>query len=218
MASGETKPIGRPRSPGRPRLYQPDDERDRILAGALEVLRRSDGGEVTVADILHEAGLSTRAFYRHFETKEDVIRSLYERDAESFGAHLRRRVEITPDPDQALAIWVYEMLGLAYDRRRAERVTALSSPAVLRVVAGTRAEQLGTDLLVEPLRSVLADGLATGWFPDARPDRDSQTIWAITTEAVSWARSGRLKLSRKEAAGHVLRFSRAALKGFRETA
>src|SRR6201995_4437824 len=95
-----------PRPPGRPRLYEPDEERDRILRATLEVLRRGEEG--TIADILEKARLSTRAFYRHFETKEDVIRSLYERDAESFGAHLWRRVESSADPGEGLATWVNE--------------------------------------------------------------------------------------------------------------
>src|ERR1700678_2007546 len=153
MVSGESPDATAPRTPGRPRLHEPDAERDLILIAALEVLRRNDGEEATVADILQEAALSTRAFYRHFETKEDVIRALYERDAESFGAHLRRRVAAAPDPDEALAVWVNEMLGLAYDRRRAERMSALSSLMVHRVVAGTRAQRLGTDMLTEPLRT-----------------------------------------------------------------
>ena len=76
---------------------------DRILVAALEVLRRHEGEEATVADILQEAGLSTRAFYRHFGTKEDVVRALYERDARSFGGHLLRRVEAAGDPEEALA-------------------------------------------------------------------------------------------------------------------
>ncbi len=211
MAPGVPPDAGVPRSPGRPRLYEPDAERDLILVAALEVLRRHEGEEATVADILLQAGLSTRAFYRHFETKEDVIRCLYERDAESFGAHLRRRVEAAPDPGEALAVWINEMLGLAYDRRRAERVSALSSPMVLRVVAGTRAQQLGTDLLVLPLRSVLEKGVASGWFSHVQPELDIRTIRAITWEAITWARTGEVKLSRREAADHVLRFSRAAL-------
>ena len=82
MATGDQLPAGPARSPGRPRLHEPDAERDLILMAALEVLRRNAGEEATVADILEEAGLSTRAFYRHFETKEDVIRSLFERDAD----------------------------------------------------------------------------------------------------------------------------------------
>src|ERR1700677_628475 len=145
MVSGESPDATAPRTPGRPRLHEPDAERDLILMAALEVLRRNDGEEATVAGILQEAGLSTRAFYRHFQTKEDVIRALYERDAESFGAHLRRRVEAAATAAEALAPWVNEMLGLAYGRRRAERVSALSSAMVFRVVAGTRTQQMGSD-------------------------------------------------------------------------
>jgi AcrR family transcriptional regulator len=200
-----------PRPPGRPRLYEPDEERDRILAGTLEVLRRNDGEEATVADILTESGLSTRAFYRHFETKEDVVRALYQQDAESFGGHLRSRVEAAGDPDQALGTWVMEMLGLGYDRRRAERRSALSSPMVARVVAGSQALQLGADVLVAPLKTVLEDGLAAGLFPDARPELDVRSIRAMTMEAVTWANTGIVRLSRREAADHVLRFSCAAL-------
>jgi AcrR family transcriptional regulator len=215
MAVGaEPGTAGTTRSPGRPRLYEPDAERDRILAATLEVLRRNSGQEATVADILEEAGLSTRAFYRHFEAKEDVVRALYKRDAELFSAHLQRRIDAAENANDALAVWVYEVLGLAYDRRRAERVSALQSVMVARAVSGSREQQLGTDLMEQPLRSVLEDGLAQGVFPDARPGLDSRTIRAITWEAVSWARTGALRLSRREAADHVLRFSRAAIGAF----
>jgi AcrR family transcriptional regulator len=181
------------------------------LAALLEVLRRNGGQDATVADILDEAGLSTRAFYRHFETKEDAIRDLYRRDAESFSAHLWRQIDAANDPRDALEVWVNEILGLAYDRRRAERVSAMRSPIVARIVAGTREEQLGTDLLEQPLRSVLESGLAQGLFPLARPELDIRTIRAIAFEAISWARTGVVKLSRREALEHILRFSRAAL-------
>jgi hypothetical protein len=120
-------------------------------------------------------------------------------------------VAAAADFESALSTWVYEMLGLAYDRRRAERVSALSSPMVLRVVAGTRAQQLGNELLIEPLRHVLEQGRAAGCFPLAQPELDTRTIRAVTGEAISWASSGFVKLSRREASEYVLRFSRSAL-------
>ena len=200
-----------PRSPGRPRLYEPGEERDRILKATLQVLRRNGGEEATVTDILAEAGLSTRSFYRHFETKEDVIRALYERDAVSFGAHLGRRVEATSGPLEALSAWVTEMLGMAYDRRRAERRLALSSLVVMRAVTGTRAQRVGLDVLMSPLRPVLEEGLRTGVFPRARPELDVHAIRALTMEAVSGANTGAMRLTRQEAADYVLSFCEGAL-------
>jgi hypothetical protein len=52
MVSGELPEAAAARSPGRPRLYEPDAERDLILAAALDVLRRNQGEEATVGDIL----------------------------------------------------------------------------------------------------------------------------------------------------------------------
>jgi len=192
-------------------MYEPGAERDRILTAALEVLRRHNGEEATVADILQEAGLSTRAFYRHFETKEDVIRALYERDAKSFGRHLRSRVDAAGDPQEALEVWVNETLGLGYDRRRSERVSALGSPMVLRVMAGYPSASIGVDELVEPLREVLHAGRAAGVFPSALPDVDSFAIRALALEVVGWTRSGNPHLTRRQALELVLRFSRGAL-------
>lgn len=201
------------RSPGRPRLYEPEDERNRILAATLEVLRRNAGEEATVADILQQAQLSTRAFYRHFETKEDAVRALYERDAEAFAAGLRRQVEAAVNPPAALEAWIHEVLGLAFDRRRAERVSALDSPMARRIVAGTEIQARGNRLYVEPLLDVLEQGRATGDFPAASPDRDVHTIRAITWETIDWVRAGTFRLTRREALDHVLRFSLAALRG-----
>jgi len=180
------------------------------------VLQRSGGEEATVADILDESGLSTRAFYRHFETKEDVIRALYRRDSESFGKHLRRRIAGAP-PRKGLELWMNEALGLAYDRRRAERVSALSSPMVQRVVAGSEEQRLGLGMLMQPLRDVIVAGLANGDFPAAQPDRDVLTIGAMAFDVVAWARTGRMTLTRRQAVDHLLRFALPALEGPKET-
>ena len=53
----------RPRAlPGRPRRYGPDEELRLLFDAAIEVMRRNEYGEVTVAEILTEAGVSTRSF------------------------------------------------------------------------------------------------------------------------------------------------------------
>ncbi len=52
-------------SAGRPRRFEPADELRRLFDAALVVMQRNGYADVAVADILAEAGLSTRSFYRH---------------------------------------------------------------------------------------------------------------------------------------------------------
>jgi AcrR family transcriptional regulator len=164
-----------------------------------------------VAEILSKAGLSTRAFYRHFGTKEDVIRALYQRDATSFGGQLATRVASAADPVEALRAWVDGMLGLAYDRRRADRMSALGSPMVARVIAGSAVEDLGVSVLLDPLLSILEAGAGDGSFPDADAGRDVHVISAITWDAIGRARSDLGAEPREEALERILRFSRRGL-------
>ena len=87
----------------------------------------------------------------------------------------------------------------------------MSSPVVARVVAGTATERLGAESLVAPLRSVLEEGLRSGWFPDAQVGLDVHTIRAIAMEVIGWAGTEGIRLTRRKAADHILRFSLAAL-------
>ena len=50
-----------------------EDEVERLLDAALQVMRERDTANPSVTDILTVSGLSTSAFYRHFPTKDDLL-------------------------------------------------------------------------------------------------------------------------------------------------
>jgi AcrR family transcriptional regulator len=52
--------------------------RTRILRGAAEAFGRLGYGATAVEAILAEAGVSRRTFYKHFRSKEDVLRVLFD--------------------------------------------------------------------------------------------------------------------------------------------
>lgn len=166
-----------------------------------------------MAEILNQSGLSTRAFYRHFQTKEDVIRELYRRDVHEFCTQLGERVEAGASPEDGIRIWAYEILGLAYDERWSERVSTFSSPVVQRVILGSDEQSECWVLLAAPLERVLETGLASGVFPAARPAVDIFPIRAMALEAVARARTRADVPSRREACEHILRFALPALRG-----
>ena len=64
----------------------------------------NDYASATVQDILDEAGLSTRAFYRHFGSKDDLFHALFRREAELVaerGEHVALGDEAHVDHDLA---------------------------------------------------------------------------------------------------------------------
>ncbi|MGA7416454.1 MAG: helix-turn-helix domain-containing protein [Acidimicrobiales bacterium] len=68
---------------GRPRRFEEADELRLLLDAGLVVMERNGYQDAAVADILAEADLSTRSFYRHFESKDQLLCALYRREAEA---------------------------------------------------------------------------------------------------------------------------------------
>jgi AcrR family transcriptional regulator len=182
-----------------PRQQRAEDEVRTLVEAGLAVLRRRGTSGLTVSEVLAEAGLSTRAFYRHFQSKDELLLAVYERESERRNAELRARLERAPSPAEAVEVWVDEMLALAFDRRRAPRTRVLlregarsqaDFPSEFAViVAGT----------VEPLEDALRA------LPSPDPARDAWSIYAVTWELVQQKLRG-ARITRDAARAHVLRF------------
>lgn len=68
-------PAKRPR--GRPALGE-HEQRQRLIDAAWRVFEEESEDRVTVADIVRQAGMSSRSFYQHFSSKEDLIAQMVE--------------------------------------------------------------------------------------------------------------------------------------------
>lgn len=100
---------------GRPAL-PPEHQRKRLLEAARAALRRSDFGSVRVTDVVRAAGMSSRSFYEHFDSKEDLLLALIHETGREIVAQLE-------------AIFT----GVEVPRERVERALE----AYLRAFAGT---------------------------------------------------------------------------------
>jgi len=76
---------------GRPRHFDDDTERRLVMDAAVRVMARNGFADMSVADILAEAELSTTSFYRHFQSKRALLTAIIRRDGES----ARRALELT---------------------------------------------------------------------------------------------------------------------------
>jgi AcrR family transcriptional regulator len=196
---------------GRPRRFEAEDELRLLFDAGLVVMQRNGYQDAAVADILAEADLSTRSFYRHFESKDQLLCALYRREAERAAERLRARVEAAPNPRLALEAWIDEIMSFSQNRKKAARVAVLGSSGAMRAVGYADEARHAGKLLVAPLEALLADGKRDGTFPLADPSADAPLV-----QSVAWAAAGLNPLreafrSRTEALRAVQSFCERAL-------
>jgi AcrR family transcriptional regulator len=175
------------------------DDRQALIDAGLALLRGHGAETFTVNDVLVEAGLSTRAFYRHFASKEALVLAVYEQDARRSSARLRDRMTASGSIRGALEVWIDETLALGFAPARAKRTRPLAREGLhlqaqfpqefAKIVAG----------IIDPLVAVLR------LVPTADPERDARTMHTICWSLVQEKLAGG-KLTREEARAHARRF------------
>ena len=174
---------------GRPRQFDDAHERTLILEAAYSALRDL-GHEFTVASILAQAGVSTRSFYRHFESKDALLCAMYLRDAEWASARLAKRLADADDPPDAVRRWVDEVFAFRRNARRAERVAVLGSIAGSRAEGAELVAARSREMLTESLRSAIADGAGDGSFTVDSADLAADLVAAAVLHAAGLATPG----------------------------
>jgi AcrR family transcriptional regulator len=202
--------VDEPRKRGRKRLHEDDAERRMLLSGAMVVLQRNGWAAASITDILEETGLSRRAFYRHFESKDELLIAVCQRDCESVVRHLRARIDAAGDPLSAIRAFTDEFLAMSYDPDKIDRQRAMSSEGAQR--AAGYAEQVirGNRMFIAPLTETLRSAHAAGIVHSPDPEQDAMTILYIIQSTQSRLAEPRFA-TREEATAHVLRFAAAAL-------
>lgn len=181
-----------------------------IEAGHRAMPRNGYDG-TTLSEILSEAGMSTRAFYRHFRSKEELLLAMYERDADLTIKRLNAALTGTKTAREAFELWVDEQLSLMFAPRRSARSAlflresprlALAFPQeIARIHARIR----------EPITQMLLRGREDGSFPNADPEPDSRSMQAVIWSIAAPQVHGIRPITREEARHHILRFCLPAL-------
>jgi AcrR family transcriptional regulator len=196
---------------GRPRRFESEDELRILLDAALIVMERNGYVDASVVEILREANLSTRSFYRHFESKDQLLCALYRREAQAVAARLSTKVEAAGTPRDALEAWIDEVLSLGHDRAKAARLQLLTSRGAMKADGYADATRDASQLLLAPLEQLLAEGAADGSFPLADPRADAALIQAVVWAAAGLNPARARPVSGAEAARQVRSFCERAL-------
>lgn len=194
---------------GRKRHHDPQVERRMILDAAMVVMHRNGFAEAKITDILREAELSNRAFYRHFSSKDELLLGMCGRDIAFVVRRLRARIEQAPDMVAALRAFVDEYLRTFYEPRDPDRIGVFSSDGARRAEGyDTEVRRLDRQL-VEPLLEVVRAGTDAGVFRSSTPDQDGFTVYLLLQGLARMP--AEIRPARGDALAHVMRFCGPAL-------
>jgi AcrR family transcriptional regulator len=164
-----------------PAWHKANEEVELLLGAAEDALADQGYAGLRVDDVLDAAGLSTRAFYRHFQGKSELFLALFDREMARARHRLAAKLASAPTPEAKVETWVAAMLALAYDSRLARR-TRLSL-VERHVIAREFPDEIGrcVRVMLAPLEEAIAEGRDAGAFPNADPEGDALAIHHLCT-------------------------------------
>jgi AcrR family transcriptional regulator len=159
-----------------------DDDRGCIIDAAYNCLSEPHTGPIPIAAILHRAGVSTRAFYRHFGSKDELFLALLRQESDALADRLDRVVDAAPGaPIEQLKAWIGQMFGWMDDAELRIHLTVIDSDEV-RVAKGYRETRERAHVDRErSLVEILRRGRDDGSFPLADPEHDAVAISAVVS-------------------------------------
>jgi AcrR family transcriptional regulator len=173
----------------RSKLAPDPDVRRVIVAAASKSVREQGVRGLSIATVLDRAQLSTRAFYRHFESKDQLVTAVFLEMARVEMRRLRRQITRSRGPAEAVAAWIDGRLDLAFDENIKSDLRHLSLEAQSQMFASPELIQPAYAAMLEPLIEQLQQGLKLGVFHDIDPISEAQAIqgvvWASTER--QWA-------------------------------
>lgn len=181
-----------------------EEERAIMIAAAYRTLARRGSGAAPVTEIIAESGLSTRSFYRHFKSKDDLLLAMFEAETERASQELSQRMRRASTPREAVETWVRFYLALAYDPRRRRRTLVMDSPDLHRAASYAEAIARTQEQHRVHLVRALEAGKAEGSFPRVRPQTDAVVLQDVVTSFVTRRRDGVERLGADDALAIVL--------------
>jgi len=183
---------------------------DAILDAACRLIARDGVLDLSLRELIAEAGSSNRAFYRHFPSKDAFLMALVESLFRQSVVELSSRVESADLPAVKITEWINTVL----DRSSSPTRARLGRPFV---VHGARLSEqfpdvyasIGNDMIAL-VQSAIEDGVRSGDLTSRSPRRDAHLIFDLTMAVTNSHVLARRSLGDAERAA-VVTFSLRAL-------
>jgi len=162
------------------------DTRDRIEKAAIRLFVAKGVNATSVRDIARAVDISEGALYRHFDSKEQLVWTIFERHYAEF-AHELQSLAHKEGTARAKVATMIRKFCRAHDE----------NPTLFRFLLFVQHDQLhklGPETLtpVQVVRDVFASAIASGEIPKQHPDLATAILFGVVLEPVQFAAYGLL--------------------------
>jgi AcrR family transcriptional regulator len=169
------------RAGGRKKLEPDPQIRAAILSAAAEVVQTQGVQALSIAQMLSRTQLSTRAFYRHFDSKDQLVAGVFLEIASAEVRRLEQRMSDS-DPVRAVAAWIDGRLDLAFNQQIRSGLRQMSLEAQNQMFAAPELVAPAYREVLRPLVEQLTRGKDLGLFGEIDPEGE-----ALSIQGVVWA-------------------------------
>jgi AcrR family transcriptional regulator len=194
----------------RKRPQDSGDEVERLVGAARKLLQSGDGSDFKLNVILNEAGLGTRAFYRHFASKDELALAVFATEAEREARRIERRIKDSRNPIEGVVAWIDARLELGFNQKLASSLRPLTEAATNASHQFPRQLEQIYNRELEPLVAQLASGVADGSYRNVEPVLGAKAIYHVVSGVVEERWAG-ISLPRRETREGVVRFCLSGL-------
>jgi AcrR family transcriptional regulator len=172
------------------RRLDPDPRvRKAIVAAASKAVREDGVRALSVAQVLSRANIGTRAFYRHFESKDQLVSAVFLDMARAETRRLRKRMATSSDPVRAVVAWIDGRLDLAFNDAIKSDLRQISLEAQSQMFASPEVIGDAYAEILTPLVEQLERGVQDGCFTNVEPAAHALSIQGVLWSSVErqWA-------------------------------
>jgi AcrR family transcriptional regulator len=154
-------------------------EVDKLVEATYRVIERAGSVDPKIREILTEAGVSTQVFYRHFQSKDELMLVLLDDGRRRLATYLEHRMDKAGDPLAQISAWVEGTLAQARDPKAAARTRpfARSLGHLQEQYPGEHRESV--EVLVGLLRRAIEQAVEAGQATSSSPAYDATLIYLM---------------------------------------
>jgi AcrR family transcriptional regulator len=191
-------------------MHDPTGEVGLLVDATVTVAARQGSFEPSVRDILYEAGLSTKAFYRHFRSKDELLFMAVEVGSRRLTDYIESKMTAFDDPVMRIRVWIETFVRHTAMPTSARRTLPWTLGIGRLEAVYPECCDLGRTMVSGPLRQEIARAVAQSSALSTNPTRDAKVIFDYTTEAIRdhWVHGTQ---PRKDTVRHLVDFTYRAL-------